>query len=311
MAESFKQLKKASVDGSDFNRLRAHVRYDLGSHKKTRLKIAGVEDSGTLLHNDMSKKHAQMLEKELLKRAKKLGPKASERLRFLTILHSVVKPTVKDLSKAVEAFEAAYEDAVGDGGFWSRGTIELELVNLTILEKIKTIRDDEARKLNVLSQLRELEDYEGLLLPADKSQTQVLVHCHVVIDLGKDPKKGEEELRERMDTIRAWKRAPYQKNLDGLFRKNPVTKNLKKIAAYVTKGGNENLRYNAGFGRDLAEDLEAKIWRAGLGRADKGAETMEDERGLTVLEVQQLDELYSWLMKRRKDRRGYIMASKG
>ena len=43
----------------------------------------------------------------------------------------------------------------------------------------------------------------------------------------------------------------------------------------------------------------------------RGGETIEDERGLTVQEVKALDELYVWLMKRRKDRRGYIISSSG
>jgi hypothetical protein len=311
MTKTFKDLKKASEDQSAFKSLKAYIRFDLGSHKKTRLKMAGVADSKTLLHNSVSKKHADRLAKELQKKAKALGPNASSRLHFVTILHSVIKPNIKDLTKAIESFEAAYEEAVAEGGFWSRGAIELELVNLTILEKIKGIRDDEARKLNVLNQLRELEDYSGLLMLADKSETQVLVHCHVIVDLGADPIKGREKLSKRMDAIKAWSRAPYQKKIDSLFKKNPIAKNLSKIAAYVTKGGNDQLRYNAGFGRDLGEDLEAKIWRAGMGRADKGAETVEDERGLTVLEVQQLDQLYSWLMSRRKDGRGYILYSTG
>jgi hypothetical protein len=72
------------------------------------------------------------------------------------------------------------------------------------------------------------------------------------------------------------------------------------------------LRYNAGFGRDLAEDLEAKIWRSfGVGRSARGGETVADERGLTVGEVQQLDELYVWLMNRRKDKRGYLLWTNG
>ena len=59
----------------------------------------------------------------------------------------------------------------------------------------------------------------------------------------------------------------------------------------------------------LAEDLEAKIWREGLGRADRGGETIEDERGLSVAEVKALDGLYRWLIDRRSDRRGYLLTS--
>ena len=104
----------------------------------------------------------------------------------------------------------------------------------------------------------------------------------------------------------SWNTTAYQVEIKGLFKNRTAAKNLNAIAAYVTKGGNENLRYSAGFGRDLAEDLEAKIWRAGL--VDKD-EKVDDERGLTVGEVQQLDQLYVWLMRRRSDKRGYIIGT--
>ena len=58
--------------------------------------------------------------------------------------------------------------------------------------------------------------------------------------------------------------------------------------------------------------MEAKIWRNfGVGRSSRGGETVEDERGLTVGEVQQLDALYVWLMNRRKDKRGYLLWTNG
>ena len=38
---------------------------------------------------------------------------------------------------------------------------------------------------------------------------------------------------------------------------------------------------------------------------------LDDERGLTVGEVQQLDALYSWLMNRRRDKRGYMLGTNG
>ena len=91
------------------------------------------------------------------------------------------------------------------------------------------------------------------------------------------------------------------------FKSRSIGQNLQGIASYLTKGGNEQLRYKAGYGRDLAEDLEAKIWRAGLGRKDGGAETVEDDRGLTVGEVAFLDEVYDKLMRSRRDRRGYLV----
>jgi hypothetical protein len=273
--------------------------------------VAGAEQSRSLLHNDISKIHAQKLSRELQARSNKVGRSAKDRFRFMTILQAVVEPTEKKVSAAVEAMEGQFQTIIGDLGLWSRGAIELEMVNLTILEKISNLNENEARKLNVLTELGELQDFMGLMIPVSKSLTRILVHSHVVVDLGKIPEITEEEIRKRIKSKDYWSKSKYQVEIKGLFKNRAISTNLNKIAAYVVKGGNENLRYNAGFGRDLAEDLEAKIWRAGTGRKDKGAEAIEDERGLTVAEVKRLDELYVWLMKRRRDKRGYLIETSG
>jgi len=311
MIRTFKELKTDYARGKAFSGLQEHIRYDLGAHKKTRLKLAGAENSGSLLHDNISKVHAQKLSTELRTRTDKVGTSAKNRFRFMTILQAVVEPSEIKVSTAVEAMEGQFQSIIGDQGLWSRGAIELEMVNLTILERISSLSDNEARKLNVLTELGELQEFMGLMIPTSKSLTRILVHCHVVVDLGKTPEATEEEIRKRIKRKGYWKKSKYQVEIKGLFKNRTVSTNLNKIAAYVVKGGNENLRYNAGFGRDLAEDLEAKIWRAGTGRKDKGAETIEDERGLTIGEVKRLDELYLWLMGRRRDKRGYLIGTSG
>ena len=307
--KSFEELKQGSMSGEGLKFLAQVIRYNLGTHKKTRLKQAGVSASHSLLHDEVSARHAERLSKELQRRAKRIGKDTGERLRFLTILHSTENLSDHGVRAAVVKMEKAYKKALTKLRLWSRGAIELEIVNLTILRKLCRIKSDEARKLNVLENLIPLKKLQGQLIPKSSGDTRVLVHLHCVVDLGEDFDANEKKLRKLFDGCDAWQRSPYQIELKKTFKDRTTANNLRSIAAYVTKGGNENLRYNAGFGRDLAEDLDAKIWRAGLGRSDKGAETIEDERGLTIGEVRRLDELYCWLMNRRRDRRGYILAS--
>lgn len=312
MAQTFKEMKRKSRSGVTLEHLASALRYNLGSHKRTRLKKAGVGNSQSLLHDDVSKKHADKLFDELNKRAKLLGRSADQRLRFMTVLQELADPTIEDVEKAVCELEDIFKSMLGSLKLWSRGTIELEMVNLDILDRIGKARDDEQRKMNVLLGLWTKEDFHGLMIAADKTKSKLLVHCHMVVDLGKDFETNEDELRKLCAKERSWKRSKYQVEIKGLFKNRKTSRNLKAIAAYVTKGGNENLRYNAGFGRDLAEDLDAKIWRLfGVGRSSRGGETVEDERGLTVGEVQQLDALYVWLMNRRKDKRGYLLWTNG
>jgi hypothetical protein len=309
MKKAFEELKRKSASGEALAELRELVRYDLGSHKKTRLKIAGVDKSKTLLHSDIAEKHGERLAEELKKRAWKIGSEADKRLKFVTILQATVNPTLEAVDVAVKQLEGEYQRVFGDMKLWSRGATELEVVNLELLCRISRMSDNEARKLNVLEDLREIRELQGLLVAEERDKVKVLVHCHTVVDFGRSYEENMEDARKRIERYGYWKRARYQVKFDGLFKNRKTSNNLTKIAHYVTKGGNENLRYNAGFGRDLTEDLEGKIWREGLGRADKGGETIEDERGLSVAEVRALDELYRWLMDRRSDRRGYLITS--
>ena len=309
MDKNFKKLKEKSKSGEYLKEIVGLLRYNLGTHKSTRLKRAGIGKSKSLLHNDISKKHADRLFLELNRRAKAVGKEASNRFRFVTILQAVTEPTIEEVEEAVKQLEITFKSVVGSFRLWSRGTIELEMVNLGILERIHKAKDDEGRKLTVLYNLNPLQEFKGLRIAADKNQSHILVHCHVIVDLGSHYEQTFDKLWTKAKRESTWTRSPYQIDIKSLFKNKAVSNNLRKIADYVTKGGNEQLRYNAGFGRDLAEDLEAKIWREGLGRSDKGGETIEDERGLTVLEVQQLDALYLWLMRRRSDRRGYLLAT--
>ena len=306
MDEGFRRLKEQSLSGDLLAKYSFQVRYNLGTHKRIRLRRACVESSGSLLHDGVAKAHAIKLFLELNRRAKAISADADQRLRFMTVLQGVVDPTIEAVEAEVVRLETAFKSMLSSMRLWSRGAIELEMVNLDILERIKTAREDEGRKLNVLSSLMPVKEFQGLMVPDDKTKSKILVHCHAVIDLGKYPARNLELLLDKKKREPSWNTTAYQVEIKGLFKNRTASKNLNAIAAYVTKGGNENLRYSAGFGRDLAEDLEAKIWRVGL--LDKD-EKVADERGLTVGEVQQLDQLYVWLMRRRSDKRGYIIGT--
>ena len=314
MDKEFKKLKRRSKSGEDLEDLRRYLRYDLGTHKATKLQQAGIGKTRTLLNDEVAKTHGYKLFIELDKHSKRLGSSATQRLRFLTVLHStedLYGDDVLEAAKTLSGNITSILNKVSYTGLWSRGTIELEVVNLEILRKISANTDSEARKLNVLESLRPIleGDIDGLHVRKLKDNaTRVLVHSHSVIDLGADYEANEIKLRKLLN--RTYPKA-YQVELKNLFRNRTTAKNLEAIAKYVTKGGNETLRYNAGFGRDLGSDLEAKIWRKGSGKKARRGETVEDERGLTVGEVQRLNELYRSLMDTRSDRRGYLVATTG
>ena len=304
MARSFKELKTNSAQ--DFEKLKALTRPNLGTHKNTRVRLAGCSSSGTLLHRNVAKKHGAMLADDYIQRLGKLTRNdAQDRLRFLTLLHSVVGLDIKRVRRSVKQMEAALGRVFHGGGVWMLGAVELEVVNIALLKRKGSLLDDEARKLNVLEMLQEANGAVEF-----KQDSAVLVHFHGIVDLGNWTLR-EDQLRSRLAKVTAWQRSPYQVELKRLFNDQGVKTALRFLASYFTKGGNDQLRYNLGFGRDLDEELDAKIWRAGMGRADKGGETVLDERGLTLVEIAFLDEIWRDLMDRKSNKRGYLLKLSG
>lgn len=299
MSQAFEELKRTAPERLE--RLRSLIRPNLGWHQKTKLKRAGCGLSNSLLNNSVSERHSTMLFKDYQKRFGKLTKSVEQKqLRFLTILHSVSSLNKKEVMRDVANMEAALNHCFDGAGAWLLGAFEFEVVNIALLRRIGSLNEDETRKLDVLERL--VDPHVGTL------NSGVLVHFHGIVDLGGgNSLLREEQLRARFKQIAAWQRSSYQVELKRFYKKPTVAKNLKDIAAYITKGGNETLRYNAGFGRDLADDLDAKIWRAGIGRADQGGETVTDERGLSLGEIALLDGIWLEMMSRRKDQRGYLV----
>jgi hypothetical protein len=298
MANSFEELKTLGI--RRLRELRSLIRPDLGSHRRITLRRAGCEASGSLLHSDVAAAHSALLSQDYQNRLCHGSPKGNQdQLRFLTILHSVTALDKAAVLRAASEIEAGIHHVFESIGAWCLGAIEVEIVNLALLKRIGSLSNDETRKLNVLEKL------------SGSSDTQldcgVLVHFHGVVDLVGNSLLREEKLRARLAEVKEWQCSPYQIELKRFFQKRSLYQNLCAIASYVTKGGNEHLRYNTGFGRDLPDDLDAKVWRAGSGRADKGGETVTDERALTLAEIALLDEVWLELMNKRQDERGYLI----
>lgn len=94
-------------------------------------------------------------------------------------------------------------------------------------------------------------------------------------------------------------------------KQSPRTK-FATIADYITKCGNENLRYETRFGRgtSLVDVTERAMWKQGYRGIDEedGEESaMEDNIGLTVGEVGALGKAIYRLMKRNQRGDGYVL----
>jgi len=81
----------------------------------------GCGNSKTLLHNDVAANHGKMLAADYKNRWSKLSRDAA-RLRFVTVLHSVVLRRV---------FEGS--------GTWMLGAVEIEIVNIELLRRVSAL----------------------------------------------------------------------------------------------------------------------------------------------------------------------------
>jgi hypothetical protein len=296
ISDSLLRLKQTAKERLAF--IRSLIRPDLGSHNRITLRRAGCESSGSLLHSSVADQHSKLLSRDFHNRFQEVPFVDQGQLRFLTLLHSVTALDKDAALRAVARMDHCIHIALEETGAWCLGAIEVEIVSLAMLRRIRSLKDDESRKLNVLEKLSEISDAQ--------LDCGVLIHFHGVVDLSNSLLE-EEKFRSRLAGVSDWQRSPYQIQLKRFFQNRPLHANLRQIASYITKGGNEELRYNSGFGRDLPDDLDAKIWRSGTGRADQGGDTLTDERALTIAEISLLDEIWLELMSKRHDQRGYLI----
>ena len=203
---------------------------------------------------------------------------------------------------SISDMESEIKRTFSSTGIRCFGASEVEVVNLTLLRNIGAQSETETRKLNVLEYLCSAT---GVQLSIG-----VLIHFHGLVDLSNSILL-EDQVRTRLQSRPKWQRAPFQVEMKSLFGNRSIEDNLRDIATYVTKGGNDTLRYNLKFGRDNVDALDAQIWRAGTGRADQGAETMSDERAMSFAEIAFLDRLWLSLMNKRRDGRGYLLQLDG
>ena len=300
----------------------------LGSKRTTRLKLSGVGKSGSLLHPIISKAHGELLFADYRQHIKSRFNQ--EQLRYFTLIHELVVMDKNEVIASCKRMKEMLKRRLKD--YYWHGVIETEIVNLVFL---RSLQEQEAAKKVSLKQkesmrhklevVNALDVKNGLHELVEETSSRVLVHCHVVIDMGKGTVKAIRErvveLRAQLAAVKVWNIVDRQieiKRFSEQWRgkKRTLRQNIWHIANYGTKCGNEQLRYKAGFGRDNEEDEEAALWKA-YGRdlisevdgviEDDGA--VEDARGLTGNEVAFLNAVTLRLMRMKNDMRGYVIGS--
>lgn len=312
LAKDFQQLKSNRV--SDAERIAALAdkeHFGLGTKRTTKMRRSGVGRSGTLLHKQVADQHGELLFAEYRERIN--GRFNKERLRYLTVIHSLVGLDENDVLADCERMVAKLRKVLV-GKVWWLGVIETELVNLDLLRSFQSQDETVRHKLELINAL----DSDGVAERSSDTSTRVLVHCHIVVDFGKGSEQvlANKSAALRSDLVKVWKipRQVELKRFSEQWRgsKRTVRENIWHIGNYGTKCGNEMLRYKMGFGRDYDEDTEAQMWKR-FGKeliADDDDGVVEDRRGLTGSEIRFLDAITRRLMDRRKDGRGYVIGTR-
>jgi hypothetical protein len=302
VSEEFKRLKESSNETLEY--LRGRLRFDIGKHQRTKLKVLGELQERTLLSKSVAEQHANRLAQQFRRRWGLLSKREmSERLRFITVLSELVELNLDDTDGAVKRMFSKLEGALRQvRGIQVIGAAEIEVVNVDKMITMASVAD-ESRKLDVVLAMIPSEEKS---LYKTGVVSYALVHFHGVIDLGVN---GEEKSEKLSKALRQWWSERYSVEVKSLYSTKTVRENLTDIAAYLTKGGNESLIYKIGFGYDDEDKIARQMLKAGKSKKEADYEGIENEMSLTIAEIEFLGRAIDRLMDRKGSknmRNGYL-----
>jgi len=296
ISKAFKRLKQRS-GAVGLERLRHSLGFKSGTHKRTRLVMAVGKKLAkrTILDSATHTQHQDKLFTRFWKAWEGLPEQqARARLRLVTILHTVCAVEIKAILHAAEEMEEQLRSALSQEieQIGILGVSEVEIVNLGLYGKQDT--EDETRKGEVLRTLARAAGVE-----ATGKERLALVHFHGIVDLGPNAAIMEKRLH---NVLRQTWQGSWCVELKCLFTEFSIRKNLSNLAAYLTKGGNDTLRFRKQFGSESPETMELAMAKQGY--AESGE--YDDHLGLSVGEVAVLVNVYDALMRRNTARDGYL-----
>jgi hypothetical protein len=322
---SLSEMKDQS--SKTFHKIRTLFRdqgFALNTFRNKKLRMAGCALTTTLLSKSVSDTHADNMYISLKEHIG--GGIAQDRLRYLTVIHDVVGTVFDDneamVMLSVEQMVSRLESALS--GFWSLGVVELELISLDLMRSFQSQEDTQRHKLMLVEHLLETGDWsqtvEGILQRLGPGGTRVLVHAHIVVDLGAaasgDLADRETGLRDRLKNYWSGSRQFELKKFSEQWRgkKRSLDQNLRHIANYATKCGNEELRFKVGFGRNHYEEIESQMFYE-YGKqliSDDDDGSVIDVRALNANEIGFLDRITCLLMNRNKSNsgKGYLVRTR-
>ena len=247
-----RQGRSPDADGHQ-RQLGQFLGFDLARQKRAKLnKALGSRAHSTLLDDGVRSAHAERLRAQFLKLWGGLTKEEEQhRLRLCTLADSIVPLREDAVLDAVDRMHAKLETV-----YWRVpavqlvGAIEVEVCNLALMRQL-ACHEAERRKLRLVEALAARS--EGL---GEGTFSQALIQFHGLVDLGDRTKVAPEALASA--ARRFWP-SPSQARLERLRADLSFRDALTDCAAYMTKGGNENLLYKLSFGYDSREKLERQF----------------------------------------------------
>ena len=249
--------------------------FKINSHRIKRLEEIGRVETKTLLNPKISNQMAIRVERNILKKIDETGIE-SDGMRFATFLNEVVEMDRGAVKKSVNEMLEKIDEIFTFKRVYLFGASELEIVNINFIKEVVKKSGKQKRKLEVLKAMTKDKFLE-------EKSSLVMVHAHIFC-MSED---GDNEFWEKISTkAETFFKTKHAVRIQKLFTRYDTSTNVKNIAGYVTKCGNELFRLKAAQERDTyADEISA---RPG-GR---------DVRSLTKSQLIFLDDLYLDLQNR-------------
>lgn len=249
--------------------------FKINSHRIKRLEEIGRVETKTLLNPKISNQMAIRVERNILKKIDETGIE-SDGMRFATFLNEVVEMDRGAVKKSVNEMLEKIDEIFTFKRVYLFGASELEIVNINFIKEVVKKSGKQKRKLEVLKAMTKDKFLE-------EKSSLVMVHAHIFC-MSED---GDNEFWEKISTkAETFFKTKHAVRIQKLFTRYDTETNVRNIAGYVTKCGNELFRLKAAQERDTyADEISA---RPG-GR---------DVRSLTKSQLIFLDDIYLDLQNR-------------
>lgn len=280
----------------------------------------------TLLSRSVHETHTDLLFNRLQKQC---GRKRNQDIKFLTVLHKLVGMDASICLQEVLRFKDRLDETFGQcRGIHVIGTMECEVVSLDLMRQVMPVdSSSEKHKLKVLENLHrksfprkesgtETDHVTDNPLPIPVSTpSYFLVHFHGVV--------VEHHWKSTLSDAlgKSFGQVPNQVLLQPLSEQfggktRTVQENLKFIARYLTKGGNDfingqsYLRYKIRFKNEVSrseEEWVSRHWRTDEDlRREHLEEGVNDPLSLSRGEICHLARVIDGMMGWHRRRTGYV-----